>query len=89
MVMLAILLERGMFYEQLMYDIIIDRTTFYEIFMFKEGRGLWILCEMRRWSKVGHETQMVYNLILTAHIQVLITYQMICYILDDMMLIRS
>ena len=28
MVMLAILLERGMFYEQLMYDIIIDRTTF-------------------------------------------------------------
>ena len=28
MVMLAILLEREMFYEQLMYDIIIDRTTF-------------------------------------------------------------
>ena len=27
-VLLAILLERGMFYEQLMYDIIIDRTTF-------------------------------------------------------------
>ena len=26
--MLAILLERGMFYEQLMYDIIIDRTNF-------------------------------------------------------------
>ena len=23
----------------------------YGIFIFKEGRGLWILCKMRRWSK--------------------------------------
>ena len=47
------------------------------IFMFKEGRGLRIWCEMRSWSKVGHEAQMVYYLILTAHIQFLIIFWMI------------
>ena len=39
MVMLAILLERGMFYEQLMYDIIIERTTFTWTIHVQRGKG--------------------------------------------------
>ena len=39
MVMLAILLERGMFYEQLMYDIIIDRTIFVCNIHVQRGKG--------------------------------------------------
>ena len=37
--MLAILLERGMFYEQLMYDTIIDRTTFIWNIHVQRGKG--------------------------------------------------
>ena len=39
MVMLAILLERGMFYEQLMYDIIIDGTIFVWNIHAQRGKG--------------------------------------------------
>ena len=40
MVMLAILLERGMFYEQLMCDIIIDGTIFIWNIHVQRGKGL-------------------------------------------------
>ena len=54
---------------------------FDSIFMFKEGRGLCILCEMNKTSKggqkVGYDIQMAYYLTLTARIQVLSTCKMI------------
>ena len=40
-----------MFYKQLAHDLIIDRATLNGIFMFKEGRGLWILCDVGKTSK--------------------------------------
>ena len=39
MVVLAILLERGMFYEQLMYDIINDGTIFIWNIHVQRGKG--------------------------------------------------
>ena len=53
------------------------------IYLCSKREGVYEFCV--KWEdgqKVGHETQMVYYLILTTHIKVLI-------ILDDMMLIRS
>ena len=49
--MLAILLERGVFYEQLMYDIIIHGTIFIWNIHVQKGKGSMNLCKMRRWSK--------------------------------------
>ena len=55
----------------------------YGIFMFKEGRGLWILCKMRRWSK--SRSWDLNGLLLDIDY----SYTSFNYILDDMMLIRS
>ena len=76
--MLDILLERGMFYEQLMYDIIIDGTIFVWKNHVQSGKGsMNFFVKWEGGQKVGHETQMIYYLILTTDIQVLIIYLMI------------
>ena len=43
-VLLAVLLERGMFYKQLTYDIIIDRTTFKWHIHVQRGKGVYEFC---------------------------------------------
>ena len=55
----------------------------YGIFMLKEGRGLWILCKMRRWLKSRSWDP---NGLL---LDIDYSYTSFNYILDDMMLIRS
>ena len=78
MVLWTVPCEKGMFCEQLMYDIITDGTNFYMEYSCPKREGVSEFCV--KWEggqKVGHETQMVYYLILTTHIQVLSTYWVI------------
>ena len=57
------------------------------IFMFEEGRGLWILCEMSKTSKGGQISGSWHlnSLLLDTDY----SYTGFRYILNDMMLIRS
>ena len=57
------------------------------IFMFKEGRGLWILCDMGKTSKGGQISGSWHPNDLLLDIDY--SYTSFKYILDDMMLIRS
>ena len=80
MVMLAILLERGMFYEQLMYWHDHWWNNFYVEYSCSKKEGDYEFCV--KWAggqKVGHETQMLLLLDIDY------SHTSFNYIFDDMM----